>query len=719
LAQGLRGSIRAMVCRSMILLLACCLSSVQALSTQAGENPIRKIVTLLQNMQKEIEEEGDKEEKAYDKFMCYCSGNTDGMKASAADGAQKAAELSSKLEASKAEKAQLTQELSDHQSSREQAKQDAKKAENIRTKENTQFVADEADMSQNIAAMKGAVEKLSAGMGSFMQMGSEQKDIVQRIVSESNQVDEFARGELTDLLQGKTGVQSTGEILGMLKAMQEEMEGDLKAAIDAEATSASGFEELSSAKAAEIAAATSAIEAKTKRAGEVAVEIVQTQDDVEDTENEVAETQAFVADLGKQCASKKAEWSERQTMRAQEVSAIGEAIKILNDDSALDLFKKTAPSLVQSEGMGFLQTNAKLSSVLRAKNMMVSLAQVSRTHQTQMSLIASAMKIKGADFGKIQEMISGMVEVLIKEQGDDDSHKSFCNAEFTKSAQEKKDTEQKLASLAASIEEMTANNEQMSSEISTLQAEIKALDNAVAQGTEQRKTEHESFLQAQAENQAAVQILEMAKNRLNKFYRPNQYKAPERRELTEEERLVVSSGGADPRDAEEAAAAAQAAVFVQVRVASNDGLDAAPPPPPETFGAYQKKDGKSNGVMGLMDMMLSDLKSDHSEAEHSEEMAQKDYENLMSASQKTRATNARSITEKESAKAEWSEKIENAKTDEASTKDGLMKLNEAIAGLHSSCDFLIANFSARKDARTNEIDGLKNAKAVLSGANME
>ena len=132
------------------------------------------------------------------------------------------------------------------------------------------------------------------------------------------------------------------------------MEGDLKAAIDAEAISASGFEELSSAKAAEIAAATSAIEAKTKRAGEVAVEIVQTQDDVEDTENEVAETQAFVADLGKQCASKKAEWSERQTMRAQEVSAIGEAIKILNDDSALDLFKKNCTISCSVRRYGFL-----------------------------------------------------------------------------------------------------------------------------------------------------------------------------------------------------------------------------------------------------------------------------------------------------------------------------------------------------------------------------
>merc|ERR1719311_1664230 len=63
-------------------------------------------------------------------------------------------------------------------------------------------------------------------------------------------------------------------------------------------------------------------------------------------------------------------------------------------------------------------------------------------------------------------------------------------------------------------------------------------------------------------------------------------------------------------------------------------------------------------------------------------MAQKDYENLMSASQKTRATNAESITEKESSSAEWAEKIENAKTENASTTEALAKLKEYIAGLH-------------------------------------
>merc|ERR1719265_3115704 len=223
-------------------------------------------------MQKEIETEGEKEEKAFDKFMCYCSGNTDG---------QKAAELGSKVEALVSEKAQLDQELKDHQSSREAAKQDSKKAANLREKEHAEFKAESADMSTNIAAMKGAIAALEKGMG-LLQMGADQKDIVQRMVSSTSQLDDFQREGVMDLLQGKESAQSSGEITGMLKAMLEELEGDLATATKEEATAATGFEELSTAKSAEIASATSAIESKTKRAGEVAVEIVQTRDDKED-----------------------------------------------------------------------------------------------------------------------------------------------------------------------------------------------------------------------------------------------------------------------------------------------------------------------------------------------------------------------------------------------------------------------------------------------------
>merc|ERR1719359_2715609 len=126
-----------------------------------------------------------------------------------------------------------------------------------------------------------------------------------------------------------------------------------------------GFEDISAAKASEIAANTAAIESKGVRAGQVAVEGVQTADDLEDTEADLAETQKFLGDLATQCKSKKAEWAERQALRANEVAAVGEAVKILNDDDSLDLFKKTM-SFAQTS-LQFLQKSTKSAVALRAR----------------------------------------------------------------------------------------------------------------------------------------------------------------------------------------------------------------------------------------------------------------------------------------------------------------------------------------------------------------
>merc|ERR1719453_67230 len=122
----------------MLALLFCC-SSAAALTMEA--NPIRKVVTLLQDMQKEIEAEGEKEAAAFDKFMCYCDGSTGDMSTGAQDAAQKIEELQSKLEALKAEKTQLEQELAQHKADRKQAKDDQQKAQSLRNKEKAEFTA--------------------------------------------------------------------------------------------------------------------------------------------------------------------------------------------------------------------------------------------------------------------------------------------------------------------------------------------------------------------------------------------------------------------------------------------------------------------------------------------------------------------------------------------------------------------------------------------------
>merc|ERR1719316_2211634 len=101
--------------------------------------------------------------------------------------------------------------------------------------------------------------------------------------------------------------------------------------------------------------ATEAIETKMARSGELAVSIVQTKDALEDTKEELADTEKFVAQLASQCATKEKEWAERCKMRSMEISAISEAIGILNDDDALDVFKKALPSALVQKQVGFLQ----------------------------------------------------------------------------------------------------------------------------------------------------------------------------------------------------------------------------------------------------------------------------------------------------------------------------------------------------------------------------
>merc|ERR1719261_995851 len=93
-------------------------------SAAGGANPIRKVVTLMQNMQKEIEIEGEKEKELFDKFMCYCQGNSGDLAKSVADAKAKATELAAKLKSEEAEKTQTAQELVDHKKDREGAKKD-------------------------------------------------------------------------------------------------------------------------------------------------------------------------------------------------------------------------------------------------------------------------------------------------------------------------------------------------------------------------------------------------------------------------------------------------------------------------------------------------------------------------------------------------------------------------------------------------------------------
>merc|ERR1719456_2024992 len=140
------------------------------------------------------------------------------------------------------------------------------------------------------------------------------------------------------------------------------------------------------------------------------------------------------------------------------------------------------------------------------------------------------------------------------------------------------------------------------------------------------------------------------------------------------------------------------------------------PEAPEKLGAYSKKSEESGGVIAMINLLIRDLDKEMTEAQTSEKDAQGDYEQMLSDSAEKRARDSKALTDKTSAKAGLQSDIEADKEAKAATVKELMATEQYISSLHGECDWLLQYFDVRAQARTGEIDSLKKAKAILSGA---
>merc|ERR1719388_235161 len=308
----------------------------------------------------------------------------------------------------------------------------------------------------------------------------------------------------------------------------------------------------------------------------------------------------------------------------------------------------------------------------------------------KLMLLQVSSKTHTGNFEHIAKMIDDMIKLLGNEQKDDDKQKEFCDGELEKAGDEKTATEGTIKEVSAKMSELQELIETTDSEIANLQAGIAALDTSVAVATDMRKKEHADFTASQAANQAAVELLDMAKNRMNKFYNPTMYK-----ETTTQAPSIYGLVQEDPLSF------AQVRMHVQLKEVK--------------FGEY-KKSQASGGIIQMLDQMIGDVEAEMAEAKHDEESGQSEYEETMADATAKRATDQKLIVTKEAAKAELASKLDEAKSDKGDADTMLSGLVTKIADLHNTCDFLLENYDFRREARTSEIEGLHEGKAVLGSA---
>jgi len=673
-----------------------------AVADSYNANPIRKVVTLLQNMEKKVSSEGEKEKELFDKYICYCKNGAAALEKSIADAGNKMPELESAITESEAKLVQLKEDVKTAQTDRAAAKEAIATATAVRDKEKATFDQEAADADANLAALNKAVDAISKGAGgAFLQTQTAQN--LKKMVLNKENMNDGDRGELVAFLTDNDEyAPASGEIIGILKTMGDEMNVDIADMKKTEAGAVTAYEALMSAKNKEVEALTKSIETKLKRIGELGVEIVQMKNDLGDTGEALLEDKKFVADLEKNCAEKQALFDENVKMRGGELAALADTIKVLNDDDALELFKKTLPG-----SSSFLQEQVTQSDMANKAYALLSAAQKAAKNP-KLDFIALAVKGKKAGFEKIIKLIDDLSAELKKEQVDDESKMEYCEAQFDQADDKKKATEGSISDLEKAIADAEGNIVTLKEEIDALGDGIRSLDKSVVEATEQRQEESSDHTSLMASNTAAKQLLDFAKNRLNKFYNPKLYKAPPKRELTDEDRATLAAGGTlAPTEAPGGIAGTGVTVLAQ---------KADPGPPPAAPKEFKKKGEESNGIIAMIDLLIKDLDKEMTESEFTEKDAQGDYKTFMSDSASKRAEDSKMLTDKEGTKADLQASLqENGAAKDSAVKE-LMATEEYISSLHADCDWLIKYFDIRKEARTNEIDAMQKAKAVLSGA---
>jgi hypothetical protein len=656
----------------------------------AKNRPVSKVITLLKDMLKQLEKEAEEDEEIYDKMACWCETNDKEKTKSIAEAEARIEDLTTKIEELTANSARLNTEIKNLEKEVAQNQDALAKATAIREKQLAAFNAEEKELLESVSALKAAITVLSKHHGgSLMQMPrSHMLGVATTLQHELTKHAALLQGVLTpserriaasfvqapeDFFDAaptfkQSYAPQSGEVFGILRQMKETFESNLSASQKEEMANQKAYEELKAAKEEEIAAGQAQLDSKTQELATTDEDNAQAKVDMEDTKASLSADEQFLMVLKEKCQMTDKEWEERQKTRQLEMEAVSKALAVLSGDDAHDLFTRTF-------NPAFAQLGSAVQSERRAEASRVLSSVAEKFHNPKLSTLAYQVKLDA--FTRVKKAIDDMIAQMLKEKEDEIKHKDFCTDEFNANQlqTEKKDREKQ--DLIAKIEGLQSAIKALAEAIQTLKAEIAEMQVQLKRAGEDREKQNKEFQMTVADQRETQKLLKAALNVLQDFYDK-----------------------------------AKASALVQKK------QEPVGPPPPPGFQAY-KKNAAAGGVVSMIQQIISDAKAMEAEAIRSEEDAQKAYEDFVKETNLSIEAKSKDIVNKSEEKAKAEMDLVEAQESKESVLLELEQLSNYNAELHQSCDFVLKNFDLRQTARDEEVEALRQAKAILSGAKFE
>merc|ERR1719379_1662859 len=430
----------------------------------------------------------------------------------------------------------------------------------------------------------------------------------------------------------------SGEILGILKQMKEEMESDLSEAQKKEAERAAAFDELRAAKTDEIAAGEKLLEEKKAELAQAEFDLANAKEDLEEVQASMSEDQKFLANLVKTCDEAEKNFELRKKSRLEEIQAVSETIEILTSDEARDAmngaykFIQMRMSTRRVSGRRMAASKALRAAALKHKN-------------PELSVLATRVELDA--FTKIKKMIDELIAKLKLQQKDEVKKKDWCDSEFQENTMETMKKEDLKEDQTVKIEDLTSAIKTLTEEIDTAKAQIQQMQIDMQRAGEQRIKENKDFQATVADQVATQEILAKALDKLATFYN----------------KLFLVEVGRHTHKA----------------VQGDEHHKKQTPPVPQM---EYKPSAAGGGVMSMIEKLIYDAKELEAESKKTEAEAQAAYETFVADTNAVLKELQDAVTTKseEKAKAE-KEKVETEEALQMTITD-LEDLAKYKAGLH-------------------------------------
>jgi len=690
----------------------------------AEMSPIRKVITLIEEMKVVVDKEATEDLAAYDKYMCWCQTNEKEKTAAIEEAQARIEELNAFVEEATAKIGQLKTEIGSLEQDIAEDTDALNTAVATRDKEFAAFTAEEADMKETKGLLAEAIEVLSkvqllqkGGKASGADQARARAALIQvqekvrhvlphtrfASVMQKDLFDMF--GSISDASRGLRGASfeqssllpwekteeqigmeakpndlkgaasgakssnsKSGGISGLLAEMNDQFTEDLSSAQKQDFEAEVSFQNLKAAKLGEIAAATEQKERKEVELADTIDKNAKALEDRDVTQAAMEADQSFLANMLKDCKDQDEAYKARTKVRGDEQVALQETLKILSEDDARDLFGKT-------EGTAFLQVASEASRAAAedraAQKAMQRLASVGKRNKNW-ALMALAVRVRLDTFTKVIEAMDKMMAEMQRQQQEEYEKSEFCKKEIDRLEDEIKFGVNTKEDLDEKHQQLFNTLDSLAHDLEALKAEEEEMKVSLKEAGENRKAENQLFQQSISDQRATINILNKAMKRLQMFYTP------------------------------------KAGLFMQA-----PGQAVAPKPP--TPKDYSKSAG-SGGVLQLLQKVITDTESAEKEIEMDEQHAQALYVEFVQSATATIEADRAAIAEKTALTAETAGAKSETEEAQLSNDESLANLNQLLKAEHLDCDWLLKYFDLRQKARTEEMDAITDAKAVLSGA---